>query len=74
MPIWADWSQPPQVQHDWTLSVHILPDRVTKEFEFLESEALHGTATHADQLGWVEGSIDRHIWQSHGVFGSGRTW
>ena len=24
-------------------------------------------------LGWFEGSIDRHIWQSHGVYGNDLT-
>ena len=24
---------------------------------------------YADQLEWFGGSIDRHIWQSHGVYG-----
>ena len=30
----------------------------------------NGTATDADQLGWCQGaSIDRHLWQFHGVYG-----
>ena len=38
------------------------------------SDTTHGTAIYADQLGWFWGSIDRHIWQSHGVFGFGSLW
>ena len=37
-------------------------------------DTTHGTAIYADQLGWFWGSIDRHIWQSHGVFGFGSLW
>ena len=32
-------------------------------------DATKGTAIYADQLGWFGGSIDWHIWQSHGASG-----
>ena len=31
------------------------------------AQTLHGTAIGLPTLGWFGGSIDRHIWQSHGV-------
>ena len=45
-------------------------ERPIEDHPETNSQTFHGTAIYADQLGWFWGSMGRHIWQSHGVFGN----